>query len=477
MIFTSYTYVVFLACAFTLYWTIPARHRLSLAIALSYLFYCSWSFKFGFLLLGLSLFNWAYGRYVLARSKEARGLTFGILINLAPLLYFKYTLFLLSNLVALVHLAGIHWTPLLPERYLPLGISFFTFQGIAYLVDVGTGEPPFESLRDFLFYKAFWPQLIAGPIIRPGEIREQIETERTLDYSDLAFGLRRIAQGAFKKVVLADTLAPLVDSVFLPGSHPAFVDAVAAAAGFGLQIYFDFSAYSDISIGTARLFGFRFPENFDWPYQARSPQEFWNRWHMTLSRWIRDYVFTPLSFAFRGSRWGKATLVAAMAVCGLWHGAQWTFVLWGVWHGVLLLLNQTLLMPLFAPSRKNDTGTRLKSTVALLVTLGAVLLGWIFFRANDLAQARELFHAILGFRGGLRPSVLRENAILIIGAFWLGVFGAWLLRGLPRQLGLTAHSGAAGEVWRWAIAVGYTLITTAVIVFQGDAKAFVYFQF
>ena len=275
----------------------------------------------------MSLFNWAYARRVVSKVESTGVLIAGIAVNLAPLLYFKYTGFFLSNMVSAANLCwGPDGTLRLPDIILPLGISFFTFQGIAYLVDVASGEEPFESASDFLLFKGFWPQLIAGPIIRPGEIREQILGERALGYENFSFGCRRILHGFFKKVVLADTLAPFVDMVYLPGAAPNAVDAAVGTLAFGLQIYFDFSAYSDIAIGTARLFGFVFPENFDWPYLSRSPQEFWARWHMTLSRWIRDYVFTPMTFAFRDRpSTAMVWLLVAMVVCGFWHGAQWTF--------------------------------------------------------------------------------------------------------------------------------------------------------
>ena len=321
-------------------------------------------------MLAVSLFNWAYGRFVLPKASSAKPLALGVLVNLAPLLYFKYTNFAIANAAAALDLLGFNVSAPVLAIVLPLGISFFTFQGIAYLIDVASGEEPFVRLEDFLLFKAFWPQLIAGPIIRPAEIREQIETPRPLDYDLFAEGATRILYGFFKKVVIADMLAPTVELVFAPSAAPAFVDVVTGILGFGLQIYFDFSAYSDIAIGTARLFGFVFPENFNWPYTARSPQDFWRRWHMTLSRWIQDYVFTPLNFATRGNpRLGGLWLVVAMAICGLWHGAQWTFVLWGVWHGVLLLSNQTFLKRFFSQGLAALAGLHVRSGQSGLAAL------------------------------------------------------------------------------------------------------------
>ncbi|HXJ75345.1 MAG TPA: hypothetical protein VNM37_20995, partial [Candidatus Dormibacteraeota bacterium] len=287
MMFTTYSYFGFLLIAFLVHWSLPVAWRKAFLVGASYFFYCTWRWEFGFLLLGVSLFNWAYGRWVLARCARGWTLVLGIAANSLPLVYFKYTGFLVTNLAGAVNLLGGHWHPMVPTVLLPLGISFFTFQGIAYLVDIATGEKPLERLLDFLLFKALWPQLIAGPIVRLGDIRNSIEGERRLGYDDFSEGSRRVLLGLVKKVVLADSLAATVDRVFVSNSTPNTIECLTGVLGFGMQIYFDFSAYSDLAIGSARLFGFRLPENFNWPYLAPSPREFWNRWHMTLSSWIR----------------------------------------------------------------------------------------------------------------------------------------------------------------------------------------------
>jgi alginate O-acetyltransferase complex protein AlgI len=475
MIFTSYTYVAFLLLAFVLHWSIPARWRQPLLIVASYVFYCSWQWQYGFLLLGVTLFNWSYGRWVLAGRERRFALSLGVLVNLTPLFYFKYTGFALVNLNTLAALVGAPVVLPIPEIVLPLGISFFTFQGIAYLVDVAAGDSPIRNLGRFMLYKAFWPQLIAGPIIRPEEIHEQLVTPRTLTYENVALGCRRILTGFCKKIVLADTLAPIADVAFLPGASVHALDVAVGAVAFGLQIYFDFSAYSDIAIGSARLFGYVFPENFHWPYLARSPQEFWNRWHMTLSRWIRDYVFTPLTFAHRSRpALAHVWLIVAMAGCGLWHGAQWTFVCWGLWHGVLLVANQTVLRRLLLPASA-EARAGVRDWFGAALTFAMVTLGWILFRAQNLGQVGEMLESLVTLRGGLRPAVLRENAILIVAAILLSMWA-----------GAAAQRAWAGLGARWAAApwllgrlkpVAYALMIVAVIIFDREAQAFVYFQF
>ena len=467
MIFTSYTYVAFLAAAFLIHWTLPNAARKPFLILASYFFYASWDWRFCFLLLALTIFNWAYAKFVLFRD-EPGPLWPGVLVNLAPLIVFKYTAFLYANAAAVGNLFGAHWRQDLPFRLLlPLGISFFTFQGVAYLVDVATGEKPFGFV-DFVLYKALWPRLIAGPIVRPGEMRDDLEGARLLDYEDCAEGSRRIIIGFFKKIVLADALTPLVDSVFL--SHaPNAVDAGVAILGFGLQIYFDFSAYSDIAIGSARLFGFHFPENFDFPYRSRSPQEFWNRWHMTLSRWVRDYVFTPLAFATRGRpQMTTLWLIVAMAVVGLWHGAQWTFVAWGVWHGLLLVANQTVLKRFF--DRASES--RIRGLFAAVVTFTLVTAGWLLFRAESLAQAADFVRAILRMRGGLRPATLRVNGILTVLVDITGLVVVQTIAGMPR--GLWSRSLAFQRIAR---PVAYAFLILAIVILDQEAKTFVYFQF
>ncbi|MBI4353088.1 MAG: MBOAT family protein [Candidatus Omnitrophica bacterium] len=476
MIFTSYTYLLFLAVVFLAHWHLPARWRKLFLVLASYGFYMSWSWPFGFLLLGVSVFNWAYGRWVLTERRSVLRLAAGIAANLSPLIYFKYTGFILDSAAVVGGWLGHAWHFRIGEILLPLGISFFTFQGIAYLVDVTGGEKPLESPLDFFLFKALWPQLIAGPIVRLSEMRGQIQGERTLEYGDFSQGCRRILFGFFKKVVLADALAPVVEMVFLSKAAPHVVDVTAGILGFGMQIYFDFSAYSDIAIGSARLFGFRLPENFYWPYGASSPQEFWNRWHQTLSRWIRDYLFIPLSFSYR-RRPGLAPLwiLIAMAVCGLWHGAAWTFVVWGVWHGALLVLNATRLKGFFAVSRgPSSLGERLRVVASTAVTFFLMQIGWLFFRAGSIEQALTFLKSLLTFHGGFRPSVLRENDVL----FTVLVFGGMMAAHFVRFRCFPDVGAVFAKPWaRFAKPLVYALVILSIVVFDQEAKPFVYFQF
>lgn len=477
MIFTSYTYLVFLALVFLAHWSVPMTWRKPLLILCSYVFYCSWHWEFGFLLLGVSLFNWWYARSILQKHPTLPVLLGGVAANLLPLIYFKYADFLVANAAAVANLAGADWHPSSLNILLPIGVSFFTFQGIAYQVDVATGDEPADSLVDLLLFKAFWPQLIAGPIIRLYEIRDQLESPRSLDYADVAAGGQRILAGFFKKVVLADNIAPIVDLVFLNPSAPNALDTAVGILGFGLQIYFDFSAYSDIAIGSARLFGYCFPENFNWPYVSASPAEFWNRWHMTLSRWIRDYTFTPLTFMTRDRpALGHLWLLLAMAVCGLWHGARWTFVVWGVWHGLLLVANRTLLKSLFPrPAVDGEPTFRWRCLPAIIATFALVNIGWLFFRAQSLEQCAAMLQSLATLRGGWRPSVIRENSILLVAVIFAGLLLAQI--GRDRWVEWTSRSLWGVNPWAVARPVLYALAILAVIICDRESQTFVYFQF
>ena len=393
-------------------------------------------------------------------------------MNVSVLVIFKYTKFIIQNVSFVnVRLGGDSFS--IPNILLPLGISFFTFQGVAYLVDIAAGERPFIKLTDYLLFKAFWPQLIAGPIIRPREIHDQIENERSWSNEYVEYGLKRILSGFFKKIVLADNLAPLVDAVFLKSASPGFIDVAAGVLGFGLQIYFDFSAYSDIAIGSGRLFGYKFPENFNWPYLASSPREFWNRWHMTLSRWIRDYLFTPLAVSFRG---GKAYLLLAvmisMGICGLWHGAAWTFVIWGLWHGVLLIGGE-MLFP-----RKKQRRSILGSLIRVsgwVFTMAGISIGWLLFRAQSIGAVQRIFKSVF-MAPLLKPQLLRENQFLLLGAVFLFTFFVNLLKTLGWQAKMSS-SQLWLEVRPLAMPLVYAVAVATIIIADHGSKAFVYFQF
>ncbi len=404
MLFPTLEFGIFFFLLFPLYWITGknAPLRKGLLILASYFFYGYWDIRFVPLLLLSSLINWLTGL-----GARRRGILIaGLAANLGLLFFFKYADFLIRSLNNGVLLLG--GGPVLKPLgiVLPVGISFFTFQGISYIVDVYRGDTEKRrSFADILLYISFFPQLVAGPILRSDLFLPQID--RTPDPSsvDIGFALRKIFSGLFKKIVIANYLATLlVDPAFLrPGDYSSLTLLMAAYA-YGVQIFCDFSAYSDIAIGIANLLGFHFPENFNKPYRSATLQEFWRRWHISLSSWLRDYLYIPLG----GSRGGKTrtcrNLFLTMLLGGIWHGAGWNFVLWGIIHGTGLIGERLIL------DKRALKGLGL--ILGRLITFHVVTGAWIFFRASDFALAGEFFSGLASLRSG--PTLLSPFTLVLI---------------------------------------------------------------
>jgi alginate O-acetyltransferase complex protein AlgI len=383
MLFSSISFLFFLPVFLLLYYLLPWKNALLLAASL--VFYAWGEPRFVPLLLASATINYACGRAIAGDCKRARlWLALGVTINVAMLAWFKYIGFLGH---AVNGLFGAQLA--LPQVVLPLGISFFTFQGISYLIDVYRGEVEAQrSLLRFATYKAMFPQLIAGPIVRYRQIAADIGNRR-LDNARLLAGFQLFALGLAQKVLLANTLAVPADNLF--GPDAAQLSALSAWLGllcYTLQIYYDFCGYSNMAIGMGHMLGFTYPPNFDRPYSARSVTEFWQRWHISLSSWFRDYLYIPLGGNRRGQLRTYFNLAVVFLLCGLWHGAAWTFVMWGFWHGGWLIVERMGLKTALA---------RLPRPLAQAWTLFVVMLGWVWFRAPDLPAAMgymgHLFHS------------------------------------------------------------------------------------
>ncbi|HYM02761.1 MAG TPA: MBOAT family protein [Stellaceae bacterium] len=382
-----------------------ARAVLGVLVLASIVFYGWWNPIYLPLLGGLALFNFVFARWIVAalmakrRSRVRLLLTIGIVVDLAVLAYFKYTDFFIGTANTLLGQA----IPL-EHILLPLGISFFTFQKIAYLVDASRGAVTKHSFLEYCFFVMFFPQLIAGPIVHHSEIFSQIRRPGALAVQPdhVAVGLTIFLIGLFKKVIIADHLAPVVSEVFTAadiGQPLSLFMAWQGAAAYTLQLYFDFSGYSDMAIGAARLFGIRLPLNFHSPYQSTNIIEFWRRWHMTLSRFLRDYLYFPLG----GNRKGKArrylNLILTMTIGGLWHGAWWNFVLWGFLHGAYLAVNHAWRGIWTPIDRWWSRG------IARLVTLALVVIAFVIFRAPNLVAAHRIYWGMLGSPENLLPTL------------------------------------------------------------------------
>jgi len=391
MLFPTLTFALFFLVAFTLIWAVSASNewRKILLLLASWIFYGAWDWRFVALLILSAVLNWGAARII--DAAETRGtqkivVALGVIANLGILGFFKYYDFFLEQLGTLLAAAGFARDMPLLEIVLPVGVSFFTFQGMSYLIDVYRGRVRAGSLLDITLLMSFFPHLVAGPIVRASDLLPQFRERPKLDRGMVAMALLLIVWGLFKKAVVASELSvKLVDPVFFDPSAHSSLDLLMAAYGYAVQIYCDFSAYSDMAIGIAALFGYRFPRNFMQPYRAASLQEFWRRWHISLSSWLRDYLYIGLGGNRGGLFMQCRNIALTMLLGGLWHGAKWTFLIWGALHGGVQVV-ETLWRKAGLPG--------LPKPLAILVTFHIVTLGWIFFRA-------ETFDAAITYLSGL----------------------------------------------------------------------------
>jgi len=476
MVFASPIFLfLFLPLTLAAYFAVPRRLRNGVLLVASLGFYAWGEAPYLALVIGSVLFNYAIGAAIGRADgvRRKRWLAAGIVGNLAALAIFKYANFAVANVNALAPVLAI--TPLAVAAIpLPLGISFFTFHAISYVVDVYKRNAHAErNLPRFALYILLFPQLIAGPIIRWRDIASQLP-DRQQRMADFAYGVRRFVLGLGKKVLIANTLGRTADQVFaLPASDLTTPLAWLGLVCYTLQIYFDFSGYSDMAIGLMRMFGFRILENFNYPYIARSIREFWRRWHISLSNWFRDYLYIPLGGNQRGERRAYANLVLVFLLCGLWHGASWPFVLWGAWHGAFLVLERMGL----------DRALRRVGPLAHVYALLAVMGGWVLFRCETLTQAVGYYAALAGGAAGdparhpvaeyLDPFVL---ATLVAGV----VFATPLARAIGRRRDHLAAAG--GIVGGGALAVDVAWLAAVFVIATaflaaGTYNPFIYFRF
>ncbi|MEN8184296.1 MAG: MBOAT family protein, partial [Myxococcota bacterium] len=414
MLFNSLEYALFLATCFVLHALLPQRLRNALLLAASYLFYAAWDWRFLALILASTGVDFLVGRALESRPDEPvrRRQLLGVSLaaNLGLLGTFKYAGFFVESFLELAAAVGVHAPEPLIRIVLPVGISFYTFQTLSYTIDVYRRRTPAtRNLLDFALFVAFFPQLVAGPIERAGRLLPQMR-KRRLEIERIAAGGWLLLWGTYKKVVVADNLAPLVEAVYAPGASPAAGELAFASVAFALQIYCDFSGYTDIARGSARLFGFELMLNFRLPYLATSPRDFWRRWHISLSTWLRDYLYIPLGGNRSGRIVSQRNLMITMLLGGLWHGAAWNFVLWGGYHGGLLAVHRALL-PVLERIRPGAAAARAAWwTLRVAATFLLVLLGWVLFRVDSL-----------GHLGALLASAAASPELGQVGS-WLPIF-------------------------------------------------------
>jgi len=473
MVFSSNVFLfLFLPLFLAVYYLTPDRARLRNWVVLigSYVFYAWWRVDFLFLFAAVTIWNYLIGMAI-ARAGPGtaiarRWLALGVTMNVATLAYFKYANFGVDSLNALLGVAGhapIAWTHVI----LPIGISFYIFESISYIADVYRRDT--EATRhpvDFATFIALFPHLIAGPVFRYKDLADQFE-RRTHSWEKFGEGSLRFMQGFIKKVFIADTIAPLATSAF-GLTHPTTADAWFGAIAYTAQLYFDFSGYSDMAIGLGLMMGFRFVENFNQPYISQSITEFWRRWHMSLSAWLRDYLYISLGGNRGGTLKTYRNLLLTMLLGGLWHGANWTFVIWGAWHGTVLCIERALGV-------KPDPSRFRVSRWAL--TFLVIVLGWVMFRAANVSEALRMYGAMFRFDGAGLSDVYAgsitslEMATLLLAIAVAAFTGSMSLRPAPRPP-VFAHGHLAAQVLVWP------LFLLAILKLSAESYSpFLYFQF
>lgn len=467
MLFNSFQFVIFFCMVLALNQQLrrwPTAQKLML-LAASYYFYGQWEWHYILLVWFSTIVDYLIGLRLPRTTHPKRLVVLSVIVNLGFLAIFKYANWMIDTLnsgSAAFDIA-FHITPI--DLLLPVGISFYTFQSLSYTIDVYRGDiAPRRNLLDYALAVAFFPQIEAGPIVRAREFLAELDGDQRIDFGDVKYALVLITLGYLKKLVFADNLALIADPVFDNPSVHGFWDVLLAVYAFAFQIYCDFSGYTDIAIGCALLLGIRFPKNFNYPYAADSIQDFWRRWHMTLSRWLRDYLYIPLGGNRKGRERTYANLITTMLLGGLWHGASWNFVIWGGLHGGYLAFERAVLSRLRGWNADNVTAR----TLRVLVTFHLVCLAWIFFRSRELDQTQVLFTTLM------HPSVVSFD-----GATHTGTLSLVVALFIAQQFGARLHykqriANSRGPLFAATIAAS---IVAMIWFAPAQTTPFIYFQF
>jgi D-alanyl-lipoteichoic acid acyltransferase DltB (MBOAT superfamily) len=481
MLFNSFEFMLFLPIVFLLYWFVfkPRRLQNLFLVVASYVFYGWWDWRFLWLIALTSFSSYVSG-ILIQRHEGQRHIqrlvsASNIILNLVILAVFKYYNFFMDNLAFLFSSVGyrLDWVTL--DIILPVGISFYTFQALSYTIDVYRGQiRPTHDIVEFFAYISFFPQLVAGPIERATNLLPQFQRERQFDYAKAVDGMRQILWGLFKKLVIADNCASAVNAFWTEYNDLSGLSLLAIGILFTFQIYSDFSGYSDIAIGCARLFGISLKQNFNFPYFSRSIPEFWRRWHISLMTWFRDYIYFPLGGS-RCARWKviRNTLIVFF-VSGLWHGANWTFICWGLYHACLIAIY--ILLGINTKSKNVVAQGRLLPSVRefcqLAITFFLAVVGWIIFRSENMPQAYEFLSRMFTTMFDQGLYIAHGKRYLIWGFLMLLV--EWLQRDKQHALQLS-HQG----LFRYAPArfALYAVLVYIMFLYAGTVQTFIYFQF
>lgn len=472
MQFNSIEYIVFLPLVFLLYWSMHKNMKIQniFIVVVSYVFYGWWNSKLLFLIALTSLLSFFSG-VLIEKSRMATSyhplspkiiMMTNVIVNLVILGIFKYYNFFVENLVELFAVLGVHLQMTILQLILPVGISFYTFQALSYTIDVYKNKiRPTNDWVAFFAYVSFFPQLVAGPIERATNLLPQFLTPRRFNYGKAVDGMKQILLGFFMKVVIADNCAGIVNTVYDHYAEASWLTLIIGAIMFTFQIYGDFAGYSNIAIGSARLFGFDLMANFVNPYFSNNIPEFWRRWHISLNTWFRDYVYIPLG----GNRKGKLKQIRntfiVFSLSGLWHGANWTYIIWGIYHG------------LFASLHKKGGKMDNRNIFTIGMTFVLVVFGWILFRAESISQAFAYIGGIFCLQQGAYITELSLSSIQIISTSAFIII-LMICEFFTKDKAYPLINMPSNRILRWGI---YLLFIILLLLFPGKSETFIYFQF
>lgn len=490
MLFNSFSYLLFFPIVVIAYFIIPQKGKLLWLLLASYYFYMSWNPKYA-MLMGLSTFITYLSGLLIGRENQKKALKnlwvfLSMTSNLAILFFFKYFHFFIENVNRILATTGMELLTPTFDVILPVGISFYTFQALSYTMDVYRGDIYVEkNFIKYALFVSFFPQLVAGPIERSKNLLIQISKKHPFDYERVKTGLMYILWGLFLKMVIADRVAILVNTVYNNYTEYAGFQLIIATVFFGIQIYCDFASYSIIAIGSAKVMGFQLMDNFRQPYFSKSIAEFWHRWHISLSSWFRDYLYIPLGGNRKGTARKYLNIMIVFLVSGLWHGANWTFVIWGFLHGAFQVIGQiTRPWKIWITDRLGINRQRASYQLAqILITFGLANFAWIFFRAPSLSVATGILSRMVTWN----PWIFTGGGVYLMGlsakSFWAGLIAIAILMGVSvaeyRGIRVWERFSEQGLLFRWAVSLAliFSILIFGIYGPGYSASQFIYFQF
>jgi Predicted membrane protein involved in D-alanine export len=470
MLFSSSSFLfIFLPLSVLFYYTCAKKHKNLLFLIISLLFYCWSEVKLVIPLLGVTVINYICG-LLITKGYRKLGLYFSLILSIGNLFAFKYLNFTFDNIVSLCQLFGVDFDIKIPQIVLPLGISFYTFQALSYTVDVYRKEvEATKNIVNFATYMMMFPPLIAGPIIRYADIAKQL-VQRTETINNCSQGLSRFIIGLSKKMLIANVCGEIADDVFMyPIEHISSGTAWLGIAAYSFQIFFDFSAYSDMAIGLGKMFGFSILENFNYPYISKSVQEFWRRWHISLSSWFRDYLYIPLGGNRKGSMRTYINLFIVFFITGFWHGANWNFVVWGLFHGTFLVVERLGF---------NNVLSKIWTPIAHIYTLLVVVIGWVFFRSDNLTIAVNYIQKMFAFDFSSERALLISSLLTVemLITFVVAILFCFPIHSYMKKV-IAKQKIAMFTRVSYYLFLLVLLFVSMIYIVAGNYNPFIYFRF